>query len=118
MGNGGSASECSHLVSEFVTHGLPAISLCEPATITAIANDYGYSWVFAKQLIVLGKEGDVLIGLSTSGKSKNINLAYKVSKAMKLEVLDWPRKGKDTAEIQENQLKLMHQVYKKLCESQ
>ena len=116
MGNGGSCAEADHLVSEFVTHGIPAISLCNPATITALANDYRYSEVFSRQVKVLGNMGDVLIGLSTSGKSKNILMAYRVAHKMGINTIDWPREGKDTAEIQEYQLKLMHQVYKKATE--
>lgn len=113
-GNGGSSAETDHLVSEFVTHGIPAVSLNNPATITAIANDYSYSEVFSRQLETMAKPGDILIGLTTSGKSKNIIKAYKKAKKLKMIVIDWPRKGKDTAEIQEYQLKLMHKVYKQV----
>lgn len=115
-GNGGSTSETEHMVSEFVTHGIPAISLCNASTITALANDYSYKDVFSRQLTVMAKNGDVVVGLSTSGKSKNILEAYKIAKKIGMVIIDWPRKGKDTAEIQEYQLKLMHKVYKKLCE--
>ena len=114
MGNGGSSAEADHMVSEFVTHGIRAVSLNNPATITAIANDYSYEEVFSRQLETMAEEDDVLIGLSTSGKSKNILHAYKVAKKLGMIVIDWPRKGKDTAEIQEYQLKLMHKIYKKL----
>ena len=114
-GNGGSSAETEHLVSEFVTHGIPAISLNNPAVITALANDYSYDVIFSKQIEVLGHQGDILIGLSTSGKSKNILNAYRQAKKQGLVIIDWPRKGKDTAKIQEYQLKLMHRVYKKIC---
>lgn len=114
-GNGGSSAETDHLVSEFITHNLPAFSLNNSATITALANDYNYKFVFSKQLEVLGKGGDIFIGLTTSGKSENILQAYKTAKKIGMTVIDWPRKGKDAAEIQEYQLKLMHSVYKKLC---
>lgn len=114
-GNGGSSAETEHLVSEFVTHGIPAISLNNPSTITAIANDYNYEVIFSKQIEVLGFQGDVLIGLSTSGKSKNILNAYTTAEKIGMTVIDWPRRGKDTARIQENQLRLMHRVYKKIC---
>ena len=114
-GNGGSSAECDHMVSEFLTHGIPAVSLNNPATITAIANDYSYDDIFAKQLQVLANHEDSLfIGLSTSGKSKNILKAYRYCIKNRICYIDWPRKGKDTAEIQEFQLKLMHKVYKKL----
>jgi phosphoheptose isomerase len=113
-GNGGSCAETEHMVSEFVTHGLPAISLNYPATITAIANDKEFKQIFAYQVAILGKLEDILIGLSTSGKSENILQAYKIAKKMGIGIIDWPRKGKDTASIQEFQLKLMHRVYKKI----
>lgn len=116
MGNGGSAAEVDHTVSEFVTHGIRAVSLCNPATITALANDYKYSEVFSRQVKVMCKFGDILIGFTTSGKSKNIIRAYEQAKKQLVEVIDWPRKGKDTAEIQEYQLRLMHRVYKKVSE--
>jgi D-sedoheptulose 7-phosphate isomerase len=118
-GNGGSSAETDHFVSEFVTHGFPAISLCNVATITAIANDYDFSEIFSRQVRVLGKKGDILIGLSTSGKSKNILKAYKEAKRMGIEVIDWPRPypsrtQSEVAENQEYQLGLMHLVYLKL----
>jgi len=116
IGNGGSASEAGHMASEFLTHGYPAISLCDVATITALANDYSFSEVFADQIQTLGKKDDLLIGLSTSGKSENINLAYIYARNRGMKVIDWPRKKsastpKETAKIQEEQLKLMHKVY-------
>jgi len=78
-GNGGSASQCSHAVGELVGAfkirsrlGLPAISLCSDINVlTAVANDYGYKAVFSRQVQALGKRGDVLVCLSTSGDSMN-----------------------------------------------
>ena len=79
MGNGGSAAEAMHLAAEFtgkcvVNHKpLPAICLNESqSSLTAIANDFGNEHVFSRQVDAHLKEGDLLIGLSTSGKSKNI----------------------------------------------
>ncbi len=78
-GNGGSASDAIHLAGEIVGRFLfdrpsaPAIALpANAATMTAIANDYGYDEVFARQVRGLGRPGDVLIGLSTSGRSPNV----------------------------------------------
>ena len=78
-GNGGSAAESSHLAVELIgrfknnRNSLPSISLnADSSAITCIANDYGYDQVFSRQLEGLGKKGDVLVVLSTSGKSKNI----------------------------------------------
>jgi D-sedoheptulose 7-phosphate isomerase len=117
-GNGGSWAESNHFSSEFTTHGMPVISLCNGESVSAIANDFSWDEVFSKQLKVLGKKGDILIGLSTSGKSKNILKAYKTAKKMGIEVIDWPREKKaktpeETAKVQEEQLKLMHLIYLK-----
>src|SRR4051812_50169297 len=75
-GNGGSAADCQHLATELVgrylkdRRPLPAIALTvDTSAITAIANDYGYDEVFARQVRALGHQGDVLIALSTSGNS-------------------------------------------------
>ena len=79
MGNGGSASDASHMASELVgrfrreRRPLPAIALTtDTSLITAIANDYGYEQVFIRQCAALLKEGDVIIAISTSGDSKNV----------------------------------------------
>jgi len=79
FGNGGSASDASHIAGEFVNRfllerpGLPAIALAtDMAVVTSIANDYDYSEIFAKQVKALGQEGDVAIGISTSGGSPNV----------------------------------------------
>ena len=86
-GNGGSAADAQHFAAEIVgrflkeRNSLPAISLCvDPSIVTCIANDYGYDEVFSRQVSGLGKEGDVFIGISTSGNSKNILQALSVCK--------------------------------------
>ena len=78
-GNGGSASQAEHIAGEFVgkfykeRKALPCLSLTGPtACLTAVANDYGYKNVFTRQLEAFGNSGDVFIGLTTSGSSKNI----------------------------------------------
>ena len=88
MGNGGSAADAQHLAAEFVgrylreREPLPAIALSvNTSSLTAIANDYSYEVVFARQLQALGAEGDVVIGLSTSGNSRNILCAMEAAKA-------------------------------------
>ena len=79
FGNGGSASDAQHLAAEIVGRykanrkGLAAISLATDTSIlTAISNDFGYDNVFSRQIEALANKGDVLIGLSTSGNSKNV----------------------------------------------
>lgn len=86
-GNGGSAADSQHLASEFVGRfqkerkGLPAIALTvDTSILTSVANDYGYEAVFARQVQALGERGDVLIGISTSGNSKNVLLAIEEAK--------------------------------------
>jgi len=87
FGNGGSAMDASHIAAEFVNRflmerpPLPAIALnTDVAVLTSISNDYDYSQVFSKQLSALGHEGDVVIGISTSGNSLNVIKAVEVAK--------------------------------------
>jgi len=82
-GNGGSASDSNHLAAEFISRfkkerkSLPAISLsANNSIITAIANDYSFDDIFKRQVEGLSKAGDVLIGISTSGNSKNVLKAF------------------------------------------
>jgi D-sedoheptulose 7-phosphate isomerase len=86
-GNGGSAADAQHIAAEFVSQfffdrpGLPAIALTTDTSIlTAIGNDYGYDKLFSRQLQAQSKEGDVFIGISTSGNSKNVVEAVNVAK--------------------------------------
>lgn len=78
-GNGGSAADAQHLAAEIVgrfqkeREAFPALALTvDTSVLTAVANDYGYDTVFSRQVQGLGQAGDVLIGISTSGNSKNI----------------------------------------------
>ncbi len=78
-GNGGSAADSQHLAAEFVGRfqkerkGIAGIALTvDTSILTAVANDYGYDTVFARQVEALGQPGDVLVGISTSGNSKNV----------------------------------------------
>jgi D-sedoheptulose 7-phosphate isomerase len=86
-GNGGSAATSQHMASEIVgrfrrdRRGLPAIALTsDTSVLTAIANDYGYESVFARQVQALGHRGDVLVGISTSGNSQSVINALKAAK--------------------------------------
>ena len=82
FGNGGSAADSQHLAAEFVgrfrreRRGLPSIALTtDTSALTAIANDYGYEEVFRRQIEALCTAGDVAVGISTSGNSKNVSAA-------------------------------------------
>ena len=86
-GNGGSAADSQHLAAElmgrykFDRAPMPAMSLTvDTSALTAIGNDYGYDKVFSRQLKGIGNKGDVLVGISTSGNSKNILDAFAVAK--------------------------------------
>lgn len=88
-GNGGSAADCQHIAAEFVNllnlenarPALPAIALSTDTSIlTAVANDFGYDKIFSRQIQALGRPGDVLLGITTSGNSSNILLACAVAK--------------------------------------
>jgi D-sedoheptulose 7-phosphate isomerase len=134
-GNGGSASDATHLATEFVCRfkedrrPYPAISLtCDGEFMTAVGNDYAFEEVFARQVWAFGQPGDVLIALTTSGKSRNVLRALEESKQRQMEsicflgrdggftqgvaTLDLVAPGPNTARIQEAH-KLLYHV---LCE--
>jgi len=93
-GNGGSAADASHFATEFVVRftkdrpAYPAICLaCDGGLLTAAGNDYGFDEVFARQVAAFGLQGDVLICLTTSGKSRNVERALEEAKAHKLKTI-------------------------------
>lgn len=95
-GNGGSASSSAHMTAELVGRfekerkSLAAICMSSDlATITAIANDYGYEFIFSKQIESIGKPEDILIGISTSGKSPNIIKAMQQAESQGLTTVLW-----------------------------
>jgi D-sedoheptulose 7-phosphate isomerase len=93
-GNGGSASDAAHFATELVVRfagdrrAYPAICLtCDGGLLTAAGNDYGFDEIFARQVAAFGLEGDVLIVLTTSGKSKNVRRALEEAKSRKLKTI-------------------------------
>lgn len=93
-GNGGSACDAQHFTTEMVNRfmierdGLPAVSLtADMAVLTAIANDYGYQNVFAKQVKALGRVGDILLAISTSGNSQSIVQAISMAHEHQMQVI-------------------------------
>jgi D-sedoheptulose 7-phosphate isomerase len=95
-GNGGSAADAQHLAAEFSGRfykdrsPLPSEALhCNTSYLTAVANDYGYEFVYSRLLKGVGSKGDVIIGLSTSGNSKNILEAYKVAREMGINIVSF-----------------------------
>lgn len=93
-GNGGSAADAQHMVAELVGRlckdrpALAALSLTtDPSVITALSNDYGFENVFARQVEALGKPGDVLLGITTSGSSANVVAAAETARAQGMKVI-------------------------------
>jgi len=94
FGNGGSAADAQHLAAEFVGRylreraPLPALALHgNTSAVTAIANDYGYEQVFARQLEALASPGDVAVGISTSGKSPSVTQALACARRLGLRTI-------------------------------
>ena len=93
-GNGGSSGDAQHIASEFINRfeierkSLPAVSLnSDTATITSISNDYGYKYVFSKQISAIGTANDILMPFTTSGNSENILDAITTAKAKGMSVI-------------------------------
>lgn len=133
-GNGGSAADAQHFAAELVGRfererkELGAIALTTDTSIlTAVGNDYSYDEIFSKQVRALGKKGDVLLGISTSGNSKNVILAIEAAHKLGMKVVAFTGKGggkigemltrddvhlcvpaERTARIQETHLLLLH----------
>ena len=94
FGNGGSAADAQHLATELTVRfsknraAISAIALTtDSSAITAIGNDFGFKYLFARQIEALGNAGDVVVGISTSGKSENVILGLKVAKERKLKTI-------------------------------
>ena len=94
-GNGGSAADAQHLAAEMLVRlrpnnnreGVPAIALAQDtSTITACGNDFGFEILYKRMVESLGKEGDIFIGITTSGNSENIILAMEAAKRMNIKV--------------------------------
>ncbi len=107
-GNGGSAADAQHFVAELVGRfeterkPLPAIALnTNVSTLTAIGNDYGYDELFARQVNAFGEEGDVFVGISTSGKSPNVLKAIDEAITKKMHIITLG--GKDGGMVKNKQ---------------
>ncbi len=130
-GNGGSAADSQHFAAELSGRykkerkALAAIALTtDTSSLTALGNDYGFEFVFSRQLEALANEGDILIGISTSGKSPNVLEALKKAKELKVHTIGLSGKGggamnalcdfnlvvpsNDTARIQEMHILIIH----------
>jgi D-sedoheptulose 7-phosphate isomerase len=103
-GNGGSAGDAQHFSSELLNRfemerpGLPAMALTtDSSTLTSIANDYSYVEIFSKQVLALGQPGDILLAISTSGNSGNVNVAIEAAHERDMSVV--ALSGKDGGEM-------------------
>lgn len=131
IGNGGSAADAQHLAAEFVNRfeierpPLPALALTtDTSNITSIGNDYSYDQIFSKQIKALGKDGDILLAISTSGGSPNVLKAVEAAKHLGIKTVALTGKGggklaeeadivlnvesKTTARIQEVHITVCH----------
>lgn len=95
-GNGGSAADSQHIAGEFIGRflkdrkPLPFVSLnTDTSVITCVANDFGFDYIFSRQVEALGRSGDILLAFSTSGSSKNIVLAVESAKKIGMRVLSF-----------------------------
>lgn len=92
-GNGGSLCDAMHFAEELSGRyrddrkGLPAVAITDPGHLSCVGNDYGYEHVFSRYLDAHGKKGDVLVGISTSGKSRNVILAAQRAKEIGMKVI-------------------------------
>jgi D-sedoheptulose 7-phosphate isomerase len=133
-GNGGSAADCQHVAAEFTSTlskerprgALAAIALTtDTSFLTAYGNDYGFEGVFARQVEALGRAGDVLVGISTSGRSENVRRAIRVGRERLLRTIGIVGKGgplreevevaivipaEDTQHVQEAMLPIEHLI--------
>ena len=106
FGNGGSASDAQHIAAELVVRfsknrkPIPALAITtDTSALTAIGNDFGFEYLFSRQIEAIGNKEDVAIGISTSGKSKNVILALKKSKEVKMKTISFC--GKYVKEVEE-----------------
>jgi D-sedoheptulose 7-phosphate isomerase len=132
-GNGGSAADSQHLAAEIVgrfrreRRGLAAIALTtDTSTLTSVANDYGFEAVFARQIEALGVPGDLVVGISTSGNSRNVIAAFETARSHGLATVAFTGAGggriatladhhfavasRDTARIQEAHILAGHML--------
>ncbi len=92
-GNGGSMCDAMHFAEEMTGRfrddrkPLAAISISDPSHLTCVANDYGFEWVFSRYIEAVGKKGDVLLAISTSGNSKNILAAISSAKTLGIKIV-------------------------------
>lgn len=118
FGNGGSMADAIHFAEELSgkfreeRKALPALSLSDPGHITCVSNDYGFDFIFSRQVEALGKEGDILLAISTSGNSKNVLEACKIAKQKGIHIIALTgKKGGALANECDIEIRVDHQGY-------
>ncbi len=117
-GNGGSHCDAMHFAEELTGRyrenrkALPAIAISDPSHISCVSNDFGYDFVFSRYIEGLGKEGDVLLGISTSGNSKNVLRAAEMARQKKMKVVALTGKnGGELADLVDLEIRVPHMGY-------
>lgn len=124
-GNGGSAADSQHLAAELVGKlaidrpGMAGIALTvDSSALTAIGNDFGYEHVFSRQLQAIGRPGDLIVGISTSGRSRNVVAAFEAARQMGIKVvaMTGSRRG-PMADLADEWLAAPHEETQKIQEA-
>lgn len=117
-GNGGSHCDAMHFAEELTgryrenRRALPAIAISDPSHISCVSNDFGYDYVFSRYVEGLGREGDVILGLSTSGNSKNIINAFEAAKKLGMKTIALTGKdGGQLAKVADIEIRVPHHGY-------
>jgi D-sedoheptulose 7-phosphate isomerase len=117
-GNGGSMCDAMHFAEELSGRfrndrkGLAAVSISDPSHISCVANDYGYEYVFSRYIEALGNTGDVLLGISTSGNSKNVIKAVELAKSKGIRTIVLTGKtGGELADMADLEIRAPHSEY-------
>ena len=117
-GNGGSHCDAMHFAEELTGRyrenrkALPAIAVSDPSHMSCVSNDFGYDFVFSRFIEALGQKGDVLLGISTSGNSKNVLRAAEIAKQKKMIVVALTGKnGGELAELADIEIRVPHMGY-------
>jgi D-sedoheptulose 7-phosphate isomerase len=124
FGNGGSAADAQHIAAEFTgrfvkeRRGLPALALTtDTSALTAIGNDYGFEFIFSRQVDAIAKPGDILIGISTSGNSNNVIKAFESGKILNCYCISLTGKnGGKIAKISDLNINVNHSVTARIQE--
>lgn len=117
-GNGGSHCDAMHFAEELTGRyrenrkALPAIAISDPSHMSCVSNDFGYEYVFSRYIEGLGNEGDVILGLSTSGNSKNIINAFDAAKKLGMKTIALTGKdGGELAKVADIEIRVPHHGY-------